>query len=383
MRHLLFAAFLPLCTLSPQAAADHDDTAAHGEAVSLPGKLPFTAYAVAEFDEPWAMTFMPDGRALVTEKGGRLLIVDQAGNTSAPISGVPEVAYGGQGGLGDVVLHPGFAANNLVYLSYAEAGDDGTRGAAIVRGTLELTATGGALNGVEVIWRQVPKVTGRGHYGHRMAFSPDGTYLFVSSGERQKFTPSQDMQSNMGKVLRLYPDGSVPKDNPFADQGGVTAEIWSLGHRNPLGLAFDTDGRLWNSEMGPRHGDELNLVRPKANYGYPLVSNGDHYNGDRIPDHDTRPDLVPPAAYWVPSIAPSSLMIYSGDVFADWQGDAFIGGLVSKALVHVALDGERAREIARYPMAKRIREVEQGPDGYLWLLEDEAGGRLLKLVPQH
>lgn len=351
-----------------------------GSKITLPGDYPFDAYAVAEFDEPWAMTFLPDGRLLVTEKPGRLFVVDQNGNKSAPIAGVPDVDYGGQGGLGDVVLHPQFATNNAVYLSYVEAGENDTRGAAVLRGTLNLSADGGSIENTEVIWRQVPKVTGRGHFGHRIAFSPDG-FLFISSGERQKFDPAQDMQANLGKVVRLFDDGRVPADNPFASEGGVTAEIWSYGHRNPLGLAFDMTGQLWNSEMGPRHGDELNLVKPGNNYGYPLVSNGDHYNGDQIPDHDTRPDLDAPAAYWVPAISPAGLMIYSGNLFSDWQNNAFLGGLSSKALVRVELLGEQATEAERYPMGKRIREMEQGPDGAIWLLEDESGGRLLKLVP--
>lgn len=362
--------------LTPAAA----QSSSTGTPVTVPGNPPFTVTALAAFHEPWAMEFMPDGRMLVTEKGGNLFIVDDAGNKSTPVEGVPAVDYGGQGGLGDVVLHPDYASNNLIYLSYAEAGDGDTRGAAISRARLELTATGGRLVDAEIIWRQVAKVPGRGHYGHRMLFSDDG-YLWVSSGERQKFDPSQDMNSNMGKILRLNPDGSVPADNPFAAEGGVTAEIWSLGHRNPLGIAFDLDGNLWNSEMGPRHGDELNFVREKANYGYPIVSNGDHYSGKQIPDHDTRPEFQAPAAYWVPSIAPSSLMIYRGDLFTDWRGDAFIGGLVAQALIHVELDGTSAKEVARYPMGKRIRDVEQGPDGTIWLLEDQNGGRLLRLAP--
>ncbi|MEM6810697.1 MAG: PQQ-dependent sugar dehydrogenase [Pseudomonadota bacterium] len=352
-----------------------------GDKIRLPGKPPFDAYAFAEFNEPWAMEFLPDGRLLITEQGGQVLIVDMQGNKSEPLAGVPDVDYGGQGGLGDIVLHPDFETNGIVYLSYAEAGDGNTRGAAVSRGTLRLTPEGGSFEGLEVIWRQVPKVTGRGHYGHRIAFAPDG-HLFISSGERQKFDPSQDMSSTMGKMIRLNDDGSVPEDNPFYSEGGETAKIWSLGHRNPLGLAFDGEGNLWNTEMGPRHGDELNFVLPRNNYGYPLVSNGDHYNGDQIPDHDTRPELDAPAAYWVPAISPGSLMIYGDDLFADWNGDAFIGGLGSKALVHVELDAPNAKELTRYPMGKRIRAVEQGPDGAIWLLEDDEGGRLLKLVPK-
>ena len=343
---------------------------------------PFNANEIAEFDEPWAMTFLPDGRLLVTEKPGRVLIVTQDGEKSAPLPGVPEVDYGGQGGLGDVVLHPNFEDNGVIYLSYAEAGDGGTRGAALARGTLTLDDNGGGtLHDMTVIWRQNPKVTGRGHFGHRIAFSSDG-YLFISSGERQKFDPAQDMDMNLGKVIRLRDDGSVPDDNPFADRGGVTAQIWSLGHRNPLGLAFDSQGRLWNQEMGPRHGDELNLVLRGHNYGYPIVSNGDHYSGEEIPDHDTRPEFEKPKAYWVPAISPGGLMFYNGNLFPDWKGNAFIGGLSSMSLVRVEFDGDEAREAERFEMGKRIREVEQGPNDAVWILEDEAGGRLLKLMPK-
>jgi glucose/arabinose dehydrogenase len=341
----------------------------------------FTASAMAEFNEPWAMTFLPDGRLLVSEKPGTLKLYATDGTVSE-IRGVPEVSYGGQGGLGDVVAHPGFAENGLVYLSYAEGGSNGTSGAAVGRARLVLGATGGELADLEVIWRQVPKVEGRGHFGHRIAFSEDG-HLFISSGERQKFDPAQDMQANLGKIVRLNDDGSVPADNPFADRGGVTAEIWSLGHRNPLGLAFDGQGKLWNVEMGPRGGDELNLVERGANYGYPIVSNGDHYDGRPIPDHDTRPELHAPAAVWNPVISPSSLMFYSGSEFPEWQGDAFIGGLSSQSLVRIEFNGERTREAERFAMGRRIRAVEQGPDGAIWLLEDErdgVGGRLLRLT---
>lgn len=349
-----------------------------------PESWPFNATPVASFEEPWAMTFLPDGRLLVTEKAGRLLLVSVDGTSSLLFDAFPGLLYGGQGGLGDVVLHPDFAENKLVYISYAEAGEGDIAGAAVARGRLELNATAGELQDLAVIWRQVPKVTGRGHYGHRIAFSPDG-YLFISSGDRQKFDPAQDMQGNLGKILRLNDDGSVPADNPFADHGGITAQIWTLGHRNPLGLAFDANGRLWNTEMGPQHGDELNLVIRGENYGYPIVSNGDHYDGKVIPDHDTRPEFAAPKAYWVPSIAPGGLIIYSADRFKDWSGDGFIPGLLSQALIRIEFDGDRAREAERFAMGERIREVEQGPDGSIWLLEDEEdgkGGRLLKLTPR-
>jgi glucose/arabinose dehydrogenase len=342
---------------------------------------PFTATPVATFDEPWAMSFLPDGRLLVTEKPGRLFVVTQDGQKS-PVSGeIPEVDYGGQGGLGDVVPHPDFANNGLIYLSYAEAGDGGTRGAAVARGKLTLGPGGGEVTGVEVIWRQDPKVSGRGHYGHRIAFSGDG-YLYISSGERQHFDPAQDMRGNLGKVLRLNADGSIPADNPFADRGGVAAQVWSLGHRNPLGLAFDGAGRLWEVEMGPAGGDELNLVARGNNYGYPIVSNGDHYDGKPIPDHDTRPEFAAPKVWWTPVISPSSLAFYSGDLFPDWKGSAFIGGLSSQSLVRIRFDGDNAAEAERFDMGERIRAVRQGPDGAIWLLEDGSNGRLLRLTPR-
>lgn len=345
--------------------------------------LPFQVTAVGRFQAPWAMSFLPDGRLLVTEKAGVLRLFDPATGTTGSIAGTPEVDHGGQGGLGDVVLHPSFAGNGLVYLSYVEAGEDDTRGAAVARARLVLDGGDGRLEALEVIWRQAPKTTGRGHFGHRLAFGPDG-HLWITSGERQKFDPAQDMTGNLGKVLRLNDDGSPPADNPFADQGGVAAQVWSLGHRNPLGIDFDGDGRLWVHEMGPAHGDELNLVQRGGNYGYPLVSEGDHYDGTPIPDHATRPEFIAPAVAWVPAISPAGFVIYDGDLFADWRGSGLIGGLSGQALVRVAFDGERAREAERFDMGARIREVEQGPDGALWLLEDErdgSGGRLLRLDP--
>jgi glucose/arabinose dehydrogenase len=339
---------------------------------------PFTTTPVAEFNEPWAMAFLPDGRLLVTEKRGALKLYSFETQQTGVVTGVPAVEDGGQGGLGDVVLHPNFAANGLVYLSYAEAGERGTAGAAVARARLALSSTGGgALENLAVIWRQTPKVDGRGHYGHRIAFGTDG-FLYISSGERQKFTPAQDMAANLGKIVRLNDDGSVPADNPFAREGGVTAQIWSLGHRNPLGLAFDGNAQLWNIEMGPRGGDELNRVERGANYGYPIVSNGDHYDGRTIPDHPTRPEFNAPAVFWNPSISPSSLMFYSGSEFPQWRGNAFVGGLSSQSLLRIEIGADGAREGDRFRMDDRIRAVEEGPDGAIWLLED--GGRLLKLT---
>jgi glucose/arabinose dehydrogenase len=370
------------CVFLSACGADPGSTAA---AEAGAGDRPFVATPVATLDEPWAMTFLPDGRLLITEKKGRLLVVAQDGDQSQPVSGVPEVDYGGQGGLGDVVLHREYADNGTIYLSYAEAGEGDVRGAAVMRATLTLNEDGGALSNQQVIWRQDPKVTGQGHYGHRIVFSDDG-HMYISSGDRQKFTPAQEMQQNLGKILRLNDDGSVPSDNPFSEQGGVAAQIWTLGHRNPLGIAFDAEGRLWAQEMGPRHGDELNLIVRGENYGYPIVSNGNHYDGRIIPDHDTRPEFEAPKSYWVPAISPAGLIIYTGDLFPAWEGNAFLGGLSSEALIRVEIEGDSAREVERFEMGERIREVEQGPDGAIWLLEDEdddigQGGRLLKLTP--
>jgi glucose/arabinose dehydrogenase len=351
----------------------------------------FLVEEVASFDQPWSMAFLPDGNFLVTEKPGKMFLMNQAGETLSEISGVPEVAYGGQGGLGDIAIHPDFNENKTVYVSFAEEGKNDTRGAVVIKATLDLTEEGGALTNLEYIWRQVPKVTGRGHYAHRMAFSEDG-YLFISSGDRQKFDPAQDMTSNMGKIIRLNDDGSIPTDNPFYNDGGVAAEVWSLGHRNPLGIDFDADGKLWNIEMGPRGGDELNLVLKGEDYGYPTVSNGIHYNGSNIPNHDTRPEFEEPKEWWgdgysIPVISPSSFVIYQGDLFYDWQGSGFISGLSSESLIRVQFDGDSAKEIERFDMGRRIRSVEEGPDGALWLLEDyprrqdTSKGRLLRLTP--
>jgi glucose/arabinose dehydrogenase len=362
-------------------------------ATAARAELPFDIEPVAAFDQPWALAFLPDGRMLVTEKTGNLFIVGRDGSKSRPVRGVPDVDYGGQGGLGDVALHPDFAQNKIIYLSYAEGGVGGTRGAAVARAVLTETERSAVLGKFEVIWRQYPKVVGFGHYGHRIAFDDKG-FLYISSGDRQKFTPAQDMQSTLGKVVRLNDDGSIPGDNPFVDyfskdplvdDEGVYPQIWSLGHRNPLGLAFDLDGRLLVMEMGPAGGDELNLVRRGANYGYPIVSNGDHYDGREIPDHDTRPEFAKPMAWWTPVVSPGNLIVYRGSLFPGWRGDALISGLSSKAIVRVELDGDTAREVERYPMDARIRCVVEGPGGELWVLEDErggSGGRLLKLTPK-
>jgi len=347
---------------------------------------------LAQFREPWAMTFLPDGGLLVTEKRGRLVLW-RRGAEEITVGGGPAIDYDRGGGLGDVVLHPAFASNRLVYLSFVELGEGDVRGAAVGRARLAAAGGRARLENWAVIWRQSPKVAGAGHYSHRIAFAPDGR-LFVTSGERRQFNsgegrqfdPRRDPDTNLGSIVRLNDDGSIPDDNPFRDQGGVAAQVWSFGHRNVLGIAFAPDGRLWIDEMGPAGGDELNLVTRGANYGWPIVSNGDHYNGRPIPRHATRPDLLAPKLSWNPVISPAGMIIYTGERFPAWRGQAIIGGLSSRALIRVRFDGDAASEAGRHDMGERIREVEQAPDGAFWVLEDqrepgETGGRLLRLTP--
>lgn len=340
----------------------------------------FTVTELGTFNEPWAMALLPgSNQALITEKSGKLKLWLGAGQV-VDVAGVPAVYYGGQGGLGDVLLAPDFASSKLIYLSYAEAGEGDTRGAAVARARLELGHGAPHLMDLQVIWRQFPKVTGRGHYSHRLAFSGDGKHLFVSSGDRQKMAPAQDLSGNLGKVVRLNLDGTAATGNPFADKGGVTAQIWSYGHRNVLGLAFDAKGQLWDLEHGPAGGDEINLVKPGANYGWPVVSEGDHYDGKDIPPHSTRPDLAAPAISWNPVIAPGDFLFYSGKLWAEWKDQALIAGMGSAGIVRVTIDGEKAAEQARYPLDNRIREIDEADDGSLYVLEDGPGGRLLRLT---
>ena len=338
------------------------------------GQTPFKVTPVASFDTPWAMTFLPGGReALVSEKDGRLWVVNPDTGAKTAVSGVPTAKVAGQGGFGDVVVGP----QNRIYLSYVEGGDGGTSGAVVGYGKLARSGSAYALQDFKVVWRQAPKVTGNGHFSHRIAFGPDGA-MYVSSGDRQKFQPAQETTGNLGKLLRLTPEGQPFPGNPWAAKGGVEAQFFTIGHRNLLGIAFTPDGKLWEHEMGPQGGDEVNLIVPGKNYGWPVVSNGSNYGGGDIPDHPTRPEFEAPKVWWNPAISPAGLIVYSGNLFPQWKGDILMGALSGESLIRIDVNGDKAAKAERWPMA-RIREVEQGPKGEVYLLEDS--GRLLRLAP--
>ncbi|WP_263576691.1 PQQ-dependent sugar dehydrogenase [Acinetobacter pseudolwoffii] len=378
---------LSCCALALTAChADNPSSGSIQEASTSSSKSEATAsnvqkykiVQVAQFNEPWAITSLKDGRLLITERKGKLQLFDPRTKQKVEVKGIPQVAYGGQGGLGEVALHPDFANNQWVYLSYAEQGQGGY-GAVVIRGKLDLNQTAPQLTQIERIWTQVPKFSGQGHYAHRIVFEPDGK-LWIGSGERQQFTPAQDMQSNAGKIIRLNDDGSIPADNPFMNQGKIAQQIWSLGHRNPLGMAFDPQGQFWVIEMGPKGGDELNKIIKAKNYGYPVVSNGDHYDGKPIPDHATRPEFEAPALDWTPVISPSDLLFYTGNVFPQWKNKAITTGLSSKALVIVDTTQNPVKEVQRVDMKERIRGAIQASDGTLWIIQDGTQAKLLKMT---
>ncbi|MGY6552683.1 MAG: PQQ-dependent sugar dehydrogenase [Erythrobacter sp.] len=375
---------LPAAMLASCANANSGESESEGG-----GSGAAAAFAITEierFDEPWAIRFAPGTQTLfITEKSGVLKVMDTATGQIGTVAGVPEVDYGGQGGLGDVAFLPAEAAQPLdgrvIYLSWAEAGEGDTRGAAAGRGVLVCPAVDDCrIKEFAVIWQQSEKVTGRGHYSHRITFDPNGRHMYIASGDRQKMDPAQDLGNNLGSIVRLKLDGAPAKENPFPDQGEPAMQIWSYGHRNILGMAWDSAGRLWEVEHGPAGGDELNLVKPGTNYGWPLVSDGDHYNGDPIPPNSTRPDLTAPVINWTPVIAPSDMLIHSGAMFSAWRGHALITGLSTKSIIRITFNGETAAEAERYEMGNRLRSLTEGPDGAIWVAEDGKNARLLKLT---
>ena len=356
-------------------------------AAAASAKQPFAIEEKGTFDSPWAIAFAPGTQVLfVTEKPGTMKLVDLASGRLGTVTGLPTVLNEGQGGLGDVAFLPSESAATLgtrtIYLTWAEAGEGNVAGAAMGRGRLVCEeADACRIEGLQVIWRGTPKTGRRGHYSHKIAFSPDGRYLFLSSGDRQEGTPAQDLGTNLGKVIRLYLDGTPADGNPFAERGGVSREIWSYGHRNLLGLQFDLDGQLWDLEHGPRGGDEINRVERGDNYGWPVRSNGDDYSGTPIPDHSADDGFHRPAIFWNPVIAPGDFIFYSGKLWPEWRGQALAAGLAPMSIVLVSLDGDKGTEEARYKFEKRLRDIVEAPDGSIYVIEDGPGGRLLKLTP--
>lgn len=325
--------------------------------------------SVAVLQQPWAVAVLPQGGFLVTEKAGALRLITPDGRVEG-IAGVPDVDASGQVGLHDVALAPDFAQSGEVYLTWV-AGDNG---GALHLGRGKLDVAGLSLTGFETLWRAQPS-GGNGHPGGIIAFSPDG-HLFLTTGERQLGDPAQNLADSRGKVLRLTRDGIAASGNPFPD----APEVWSYGHRNAYGMVFDASGALWSHEMGPRGGDEFNSIVVGENYGWPVVSDGTQYNGMAIPDHVTRPEFKAPLLEWTPVIAPAGMIYYTGDVFADWQGSFLIGGVASQALVQVAVDGDTAREVARWNMGARIRDVVADAQGNIYVLEDGTDAQLLRLT---
>jgi len=335
---------------------------------------------IAVFDEPWALTFINQDELLVSTKKGKLWLVHEDGKKSL-IEGVPEIAYGGQGGLGDILPHPKFSQNNLLYLSFIASKNKGrTRGAKVIRAKLE----NGKLINHQLVWEQLPHTRGRGHFSHRLAFGPQGSshegMLFISSGDRQIMHPAQTFDNNLGKIIRIHDDGRIPVDNPYAKMGFPANTIWTVGHRNVLGLSFAPDNELWANEMGPLHGDELNLISKGKNYGWPLVSEGNHYNGRHIPSHSTNNSYTPPVKYWVPTIAPSSLVFVPTTDDSKWSGNAVMTGLKSKAIFRLEIKNNQVTHQEKFYIGNRIRAITIGHDFTLWALEDGGAGRLLKLI---
>ena len=370
------AVFLGLALLAPPALAQEAPRSPTPKPVKLAAKVTDVAVGL---EHPWGVELLPDGRFLVTERPGRLRVVNRDGRLSAPLTGVPEVYARGQGGLLDVALSPGFAQDRVVYLSFAERGSGGA-GTAVARGRLGERG----LEDTQVIWRQQPKVDGSyNHWGSRLVFRPDGT-LFVTLGDRFVHSErAQDLSTTIGKIVRINPDGSVPRDNPFVGRSGALPEIWSYGHRNVQAAVLDARGELWTVEHGARGGDELNNPQPGKNYGWPVITYGVDYSGARIGIGTSHPGMEQPVYYWDPVIAPSGATFYSGTAFPDWRGDLLVGSLRPGALVRLRIANGRVTVEERYldELGERIRDVREGPDGAIYLLTDSSRGRLIRVEP--
>lgn len=356
-------------------------------ASELPAEPLRTTVVADGLEHPWSLAFLPGfaehGRMLVSEKPGRLRLVDRSGRVSAPISGLPVVDDSGQGGLLDIALHPAFTTNHWVYWSYAEPAPDGRgNSTAVARGRLDLDAR--SLSDVQVIFRQAPKVASGAHFGSRLAFARDGT-LFITLGDRfSRRDDARTLDTHHGKIVRITDDGQIPPDNPYASRQGARPEIWSIGHRNVQGTAIHpVSGELWAHEHGPQGGDELNVVRAGADHGWPTITYGREYVTNAVIGEGTsRPGIAAPLTYWVPSIAPSGMAFVSdGSRHPSWRGQLLIGALRARQLLRLELDGERVRREHRHPVGARVRDVRQSPDGDIYLLTDASNGRLLRVEP--
>ena len=371
--------------------ARHQHPAFEGQ-TRAPLRKSTTAFAVVtvatELQNPWGLAFLPDRRMLVTERPGRLRIVSQDGTLSQPVVGLPEVVARGQGGLLDVALDPAFASNRLIYWSYSEPRPGGVNNTAVARGRLDTSTTPPRIDDLQMVFHQRPSLNSTAHFGGRLVFAPDGM-LFITLGERSILEgrmQARRLDGLLGKIVRVNPDGTVPRDNPFVDRPGARPEIWSLGHRNIQGAAFNPDtGELWEVEHGTRGGDELNIARKGKDYGWPTIAYGVEYSGSPITGNITQQEgLEQPVYYWDPIIGPSGMMFYTGNAFPEWTGSLFIGGLASTHIARLTLDGERVvgeeRLVAN--LGERIRDLRPGPDEAIYVLTDNRSGRVLKLVPK-
>jgi aldose sugar dehydrogenase len=375
--------------------------------------LPFTMTPVATFNLPWRIAFLPDGRMLITEKVGPMWLVTQKG-AETPVANVPEVLYGGQGGMLGVYASPHYASDHYIYLTYSEPGEPGGSSLALARAKLAIAKDSAKLEDLSVIWRDAERGKG-GQFGAAIAFAPDGKSLFLTVGDRQRMTPAQDPNQPLGKILHLTLDGKPAPGNPMAGKTGAASvdvidppkdteaaktapvvrtytfpgpnltpsETWTSGHRTPYGLAFAPDGRLWEIEHGPKGGDELNLIEPGKNYGWPLVSYATNYDGVPIDSPDTRSDLAKPVIYWTPVIAPGNMVFYKGKAFSAWNGSLLIGGMATKTLSRITFDGKGgATPAERWDVGHRIRDVAVASDGTVWMLEDANPGALFHVTPK-